>query len=909
MNGNGDGNDRMPKWETTNSFLYMSVGFDAYFDRSSVTNGTIFGGQETGGRFMLQYTTSNNTLYIYHAKDGAGGGSTYGSTTIADATWYNIKIVFDSGDGVSNRNVKVYLDNVLEIDHALNSDWNNYTSINSWYMGNKTSSNYGMGGMRIKNFDVYEGLWPVTEDVSKTTYTFTPASTLTANVLMVAGGGGGGQTSGGSAGGGGAGGLLYYANQSITIGTKTIVVGNGGANHVNGNDTTFTLLTTTFGGGRGATAGETGGNGGSGGGTSHNYPTSPGTGVSDQGNAGGNGGNDTYRTGGGGGGAGGVGGNASTSSQLGGVGGIGLNYSNVFGSFYGESGWFAGGGAGCSQSTATPAVGGIGGGGYSSTSVSTANALSGQSHTGGGGGGAGGDGGSGIVLLQTNVATPNVNSEVKIPEPHYHVLIEKHDDTQFSHLPNGIGSGNNHTGGSIVPNIPRADGSVSNVYYATSTEYFYAEQAGSLVSTVEGVFYPIEQQRYNNILEIGHNSTHDVEFEMAADGTAKLYRSNGGTHLASGTVKCFTVGKWHHIALTLDANRNAVGYVNGYPVVSATYASAILPGSRNQMCLYRTGVDGTFRKFLMYYFKTYNSVLNHKQIMQLAGAAGLGPKLEYDGLNAINVVNTEPGSGTEITIYESNVNDTSNLYVVACNTSSYLLSNAGTYYAQIKGTDTFTITRPLTVTDDHFPLYQYPPVATGTLSNGTFSIVAGSGNQSYFTVSGAETGNGTYSSYSSVAAATDSDSSGVFTNGIGTDSITYTNTHKNYFRTSSETSNVDLVVVFPSAKTIRKYVLYPTDTNAPTSPYEPGTSVDPTLSGGTNEDNLSRPKSWVLYGYTQSTGWVSLDTVTNQPPSIYGDVHSISSPASYDQYKLSISENNGSSSYIQLGEWQLWGDA
>ena len=47
-----------------------------------------------------------------------------------------------------------------------------------------------------------------------TTYTFTPASALTANVLMVAGGGGGG---GVNAGGGGAGGLVYSLNESIQL--------------------------------------------------------------------------------------------------------------------------------------------------------------------------------------------------------------------------------------------------------------------------------------------------------------------------------------------------------------------------------------------------------------------------------------------------------------------------------------------------------------------------------------------------------------------------------------------------------------------------------------------------------------------------------------------------------------------
>ena len=369
-------------------------------------------------------------------------------------------------------------------------------------------------------------------------------------------------------------------------------------------------------------------------------------------------------------------------------------------------------------------TGGKGGGGqwYAYTGTGS---QQGRVHTGGGGGGSGynggastgtkigGSGGSGIVLLQTNVATPNVNSEVKIPEPHYHVLIEKPDDTHFSHLPS-LGSGNAHTSGSIVPNIPRADGSVSNVYYATSSEYFYAEQAGSLVSSVEGVFYPIEQQRYDNILEIGHNSTHDVEFEMAADGTAKLYRNNGGTHLASSTVKCFTVGKWHHIALTLDANRNAVGYVNGYPVVSTTYASAILPGSRNQMCLYRTGVTATFRKFLMYYFKTYNSVLNQNQILKLASSVGLGPKLEYDGLNTIKILNTEPGSSVKL--FTSNVADTSNVFIVADPAAGeYTVPEAGKYYAEIKGTDTFTITKTLDVSGT-FPLYAVPTKGWNTQS-------------------------------------------------------------------------------------------------------------------------------------------------------------------------------------------------
>src|SRR6056300_1288213 len=110
-----------------------------------------------------------------------------------------------------------------------------------------------------------------------TKYTFTPASTLTANVLMVAGGGGGGGNHGG---GGGAGGLVYTTGVTLS-GTKTIVIGNGSFGGVqtgatlNGNDTTFTGLDDAFGGGGGgggqysgaaSSVGYAGGDGGSGGG-------------------------------------------------------------------------------------------------------------------------------------------------------------------------------------------------------------------------------------------------------------------------------------------------------------------------------------------------------------------------------------------------------------------------------------------------------------------------------------------------------------------------------------------------------------------------------------------------------------------------------------------------------------------
>ena len=764
---------------------------------------------------------------------------------------------------------------------------------------------------------------------ANTTYTFTPASTLTANVLMVAGGGGGGGIMGG---GGGAGGLVFSASETIS-GTQTIVVGNGGDGAVveatgqsgwYGNDTNFLSYVAAGGGGGysgGAARGYPISKGGSGGGYGSGT-TDPTDGDSTQlsysgkgfGNAGGSGGG---RSGGGGGGAGTAGQDRDDSSSYdAGAAGQGKNYASTFGTFYGESGWFSGGGGGGGRNDNNagapnqPSTGGKGGGGSGTLNTGTGS-QQGRVHTGGGGGGSGynggastgtkigGSGGSGIVLLQTNVATPNVNSEVKIPEPHYHVLIEKPDDTHFSHLPS-LGSGNAHTSGSIVPNIPRADGSVSNVYYATSSEYFYAEQAGSLVSSVEGVFYPIEQQRYDNILEIGHNSTHDVEFEMAADGTAKLYRNNGGTHLASSTVKCFTVGKWHHIALTLDANRNAVGYVNGYPVVSTTYASAILPGSRNQMCLYRTGVTATFRKFLMYYFKTYNSVLNQNQILKLASSVGLGPKLEYDGLNTIKILNTEPGSSVKL--FTSNVADTSNVFIVADPAAGeYTVPESGKYYAEIKGTDTFTITKTLDVSGT-FPLYAYPP-RDGTHSSITTTQTVNQWDT--WTISGAANGNGQYqarSNHQNPSATRTSYSAfkNDITPGAG----------EHNMGAITGTRHLDLQL--PSAKTIRKYIIWLTDsafyTGNTTTTY---TQYDPvgTMAYNGNERGVRRIKSWTIQGSNNDSDWTTIHTVTNKPPSNFGDLHTISSPGSYQYYRIAVTEHMGSSQNTMIGELIYYGDA
>lgn len=298
------------------------------------------------------------------------------------------------------------------------------------------------------------------------TNNFVLNSNKSIDVLLVGGGGAGGPGYGDQdtgKGGGGAGQILYRAGYSPGAGTYSITVGGGGAGRSRGNNGVPPLgnngsNTTGF----GVTA-----NGGGGGGTSDNYQGTPRQGGSgggagarngtasnnigassnktnpsgwqSYGNSGGNSGSASAGSGnhggGGGGGAGGGGGTGSTSTNdaQGGDGGAGRDYSSVFGTGFGESGWFAGGGGGGCYShnqIRTQSSGGQGGGGQGNsaressrvgggTQNNSAN-IDGIANTGGGGGGASedgqdsngltdgggsasGSGGSGVVLIRYQV--------------------------------------------------------------------------------------------------------------------------------------------------------------------------------------------------------------------------------------------------------------------------------------------------------------------------------------------------------------------------------------------------------------------------------------------------------------------------------------------------------------------------
>jgi hypothetical protein len=236
--------------------------------------------------------------------------------------------------------------------------------------------------------------------------TFTPATALSCDVLVVAGGGSGGGTTccGVWTGGGGAGGALYTTTSIATA--QTVTVGAGAAastagshqDGLRGSNSVFGSLTAIGGGGGGGiqSPGLTGGSGGGWGGYSGGTGSA---GTAGQGFAGGGG------VGGSGGGAGAAGNDGVAGNGV--AGGAGTNaYSSwlsVIGA--GVSGYLAGGGAGGGYLTA--GTGGLGGGGGSGT-LNT-NGVNAIANTGGGGGASGisngpnvygGNGGSGIVIVR-----------------------------------------------------------------------------------------------------------------------------------------------------------------------------------------------------------------------------------------------------------------------------------------------------------------------------------------------------------------------------------------------------------------------------------------------------------------------------------------------------------------------------
>jgi hypothetical protein len=246
--------------------------------------------------------------------------------------------------------------------------------------------------------------------------TFTPATGLSCDYLVVAGGGAGGEGNNASGGGGagglrctvtatGGGGSLESALSLAKDTSYTVTVGAGGAGSSGnrggqGSNSVFATITSTGGGGGGGSLGgqTEGGIGGSGGGGSGTTSVAI-SGTANQGFAGGFASNGGW-AGSGGGGAGAVGGNATGSSTaaLAGDGGAGVT-TNISGS----SVTYGGGGGGADHQGGNFGAGGAGGGGRGESAYTVDDSTAGTANRGGGGGGSDNtprSGGSGIVIVR-----------------------------------------------------------------------------------------------------------------------------------------------------------------------------------------------------------------------------------------------------------------------------------------------------------------------------------------------------------------------------------------------------------------------------------------------------------------------------------------------------------------------------
>ena len=223
-------------------------------------------------------------------------------------------------------------------------------------------------------------------------------------VLLVSGGGAGGGNVGG---GGGAGGAVFNSAFSLSAGTYSVTVGNGGAidsgtnQGQNGGSSSFSNITVVGGGAGGVYGGYAGLAGACGGGAGNNFTFGTGS-------VGFNGGATSGICGGGGGGMGSVG--TAGSGYNGGAGGAGATYT-----IGGQSYTVCGGGGGAGYNVAgTNGVGGSGGSGGGATGTTVDNNAGGTNSAtpNSGGGGAGGTnngndyasaGASGIVIIAYKV--------------------------------------------------------------------------------------------------------------------------------------------------------------------------------------------------------------------------------------------------------------------------------------------------------------------------------------------------------------------------------------------------------------------------------------------------------------------------------------------------------------------------
>jgi hypothetical protein len=358
--------------------------------------------------WSIYLSGSNNAgkLYSEFKISSAVSTSISSSTTFVTGSVYQVDVRILPSISASG----FYIDGAI-IGGATGSAAGSLTNTGSLFLGNSAPSSSQAFSGSIFNTKIY--LNPTVEQPVRNFNAVAPRFskpliTDTAKkqyeILVVAGGGGSGLTYGG---GGGAGGLQYINTTTITPGSLRIVVGSGGGDSTNGQNSSFDIFT-SIGGGRGGTrSNRTGSNGGSGGGGQGDEGSGPGgfgTGSAGQGNNGATSPGGSLGGGGGGAGAAAVGGNGGSGSYI-------ASFAAIGGS---PAGWFAGGGGG-GQNVANGGTGGIGGGGAGN--IGNTAGFTGSANTGGGGGGGtfssvGVAGGSGIVAIRYNGLPVAIGGEI-----------------------------------------------------------------------------------------------------------------------------------------------------------------------------------------------------------------------------------------------------------------------------------------------------------------------------------------------------------------------------------------------------------------------------------------------------------------------------------------------------------------
>ena len=416
-----------------------------------------------------------------------------------------------------------------------------------------------------------------------------PNSTIVPIEYLVVGGGGGGGT--GSSinnysGGGGAGGLVNTSTRLTNNTTYTITVGAGGlagaanSNGTNGSDSSITATTISsvvaLGGGYGATRYTNGGAGGSGGGggiypsytPSFNQPggagLQPTSASGGFGNGGGAGFNYNWGQSGGGGGAGGVGGVA---------GGDGKYLANF--SAYGESGYFASGGAGVIGGSGGDSMYKLGGGGGFASNAQWAGSAtiprSAMTATGGGGA-IGMPGGSGTVIIRhpSGYGVANTTGSPSIITTSgyvYYAWSTSGSINLQAYTPtNNVFADSSANALTITPTSTPTQGTFSpfgqnwSNYFNGSTDYLTFNpgtscQFGTADFTIECWIYPTTTMAGQYIIDMRdatHGSGWVLAYGISVSGSIGWYNQSSASIIESPVLS--KINTWNHIAVVRSSN-------------------------------------------------------------------------------------------------------------------------------------------------------------------------------------------------------------------------------------------------------------------------------------------------------------------------------------------------------------------